>query len=63
MRMKPNSQVMSFSRVLGSELVRAFVCFHIVEHQKNEREERCPACGNRGALTVVNGSRNNGLRI
>ena len=25
MRMKPNSQVMSFSRVLGSELVRAFV--------------------------------------
>lgn len=61
--MKSNSQVMSFSRVLGSELVRAFVCFHIVEHQKNEREKRSPACGDRESLTVANGSRTNGQRV
>ena len=44
MRIKQNPQVISFSRVPSSELVRAFVCFQIVEHQKNEWEEKRPCC-------------------
>lgn len=44
MRIKQNPQVISFRRVPNSELVRAFVCFQIGEHQKNEWEEKHPCC-------------------